>query len=80
MGQKADQTYLKWAGKVNVMEDLSRKKVMWRSIMSQKLGLREMKKLSQRGTEIQNMVNYNEKLKDKESRSNLLEGKIKQME
>ena len=60
--------HLKTTKNTNDNADMSYKKQLWRSIMSQKMGLKQIKTLNNRGNELNLMNQYGEKLIGKKER------------
>lgn len=71
---------LKDAKNQNDEADMDYKKQVWRSIMSQKMGLKQIKNLNEKGNELNLMNQYGEKMIQKKERQDGLKNRISQME
>lgn len=60
--------------------DMDHKKQLWRSIMAQKMSLKKIKDLNDRGNELNLMNQYGEKLLQKKNTQDSLTKKIHDME
>lgn len=64
----------------NDSQDFAHKKNLWRQIMAQKMGLKKIKALNNRGNELNLMNQYGEKLINKKERQDHLQNRISEME
>ncbi len=56
--------------------EMTHKKQLWRSIMAQKMGLKQIKTLNEKGQQLNSMNTYGEKLLKKKGRQDSLTNKI----
>lgn len=80
VGEKDDNKFLQMAYQKRFQDEFNHKKELWKNIMSFKLGHKQMKHSFNKGLVYQNVQKYSEKMGEKETRSNILESRIKQME